>query len=77
MAMSRADALRRLSGLAPQVEAHLAKIAQNPVHSSIVHWTRELNSWFMQMEAVLPHIGTRTAATWAARIAAWKSAMGE
>jgi len=76
MGMSRADALRRLNGLAPQVEAHLTKIAQDPGHSSIAHWTREVNSWLTQMDALLPNVGARTGADWAARIATWRAALG-
>jgi hypothetical protein len=75
MAISRAKALERLEGLTPRVEEHLAKIAQNPGHSSIPHWSHEISNWLDQMEAMLPHIGKKTAADWAAKINQWRQAL--
>jgi RHS repeat-associated protein len=75
MAISRAKALERLEGLAPQVEKHLEKIAQNPGHSSIPHWSHEVSNWLDQMEAMLPHVGKKTAADWAAKINQWRQAL--
>jgi hypothetical protein len=75
MAISRAKALERLEGLAPRVEEHLAKIAQNPGHSSIPHWSHEVSNWLNQMEAMLPHVGKKTAADWAAKINQWRQAL--
>jgi hypothetical protein len=75
MAISRAKALERLEGLTPRVEEHLAKIAQNPGHSSIPHWSHEVSNWLNQMEAMLPHVGKKTAADWAAKINQWRQAL--
>jgi hypothetical protein len=75
MAISRAKALERLEGSTPQVEAHLAKIAENPGHASILHWSHEISNWLDQMEAMLPHVGKKTAADWAARINQWRQAL--
>ena len=76
MAISRKDALKRWKGLAPQVEEHLQKIADNPASRDIPHWTAEINHWITQMENMLPHAGDKTAAEWAARIAEWKVRLG-
>jgi hypothetical protein len=76
MAMSRKDALKRLNGLGPRVEEHLGKIANNPGSRDIPHWTGEIDTWIKQMEDVLPHVGDKTAAEWAAKIAEWKARLG-
>jgi hypothetical protein len=73
MATSRKDALRRLNGLSPGVEDHLQKIANNPGSRDIPHWTAEAENGIGQMEKMLPHVGDRTAAEWAARIAEWRA----
>jgi hypothetical protein len=77
MAISRPDALKRLNGLAPRVEIHLNKIAGSPASQDVPHWTGEINNWIRQMEEVLPHVGKRTAADWAVRIAEWKARLGQ
>jgi hypothetical protein len=74
--MSRQKALERLAGFTPRVEEHLAKIAANPGHSSVRHWKQEVDNWLNQMEAVLPHVGKKTAAQWSARISQWRQALG-
>jgi hypothetical protein len=76
MAMSRKDALKRLNGLTPKIEEHLQKIANDPMSRDLPHWTREVENWIRQMEKVLPYIGDKTAAEWAARIAEWKARLG-
>jgi len=77
MAMSRKDALKRLNGLTPKIEEHLQKIANDPMSRDLPHWTREVENWIRQMEKVLPYIGDKTAAEWAARIAEWKARIAE
>ena len=76
MAMSRKDALKRLNGLAPRVEEHLQKIADNPASRDVPHWIGEINHWIKQVERMLPHAGNKTAAEWTARIAEWKVRLG-
>jgi pyruvoyl-dependent arginine decarboxylase (PvlArgDC) len=73
MGMSRKKALERLNGLAPRVEEHLAKVAENPASRNIRHWTAEIGAWIRQMEDVIPHVGGKTSEEWRARIAEWKS----
>jgi hypothetical protein len=75
--ISRKTALKRLEGLTPQVEAHLAKIANNPGSQDIVHWQTEIRGWLTQMEHVLHATGQRTSAEWAARIAEWRTKLGQ
>jgi hypothetical protein len=77
MALSRKDALKRLRGLAPAVEKHLAKVASNPGHSSLAHWKTEIRQWLLQMEDSLPHVGKKTAAEWKARLETYKAALEE
>jgi len=72
MAIGRAEALKRLQSLTPRIEEHLAKIADNPGHSSIPHWCHEVSNWLNQMEAMLPHVGKKTAAEWGAKISKWR-----
>lgn len=76
MAMSRKDALKRLNGLLPRVEEHLGKIANDPESRNVTHWIKEINAWIEQMEDVLTHVGDKTSAEWLAKIAAWKTKLG-
>ena len=76
MAVIRKKALERLNGLAPKVEEHLAKIADNPAGRDVPHWAGEIHSWIKQMEDMLPHVGDKTSAQWLARIAEWKAKLG-
>jgi hypothetical protein len=73
MAMSRKDALKRLNGLAPQVEKHLDSIGQYPSHTSVAHWRNEASSWLKKTEDALPHVGKKTAAEWQARLEGYKA----
>lgn len=75
MAISRKDALKRLNGLAPRVEEHLAKLASDPETPDASHWQKEVGCWLDQMVMMLPHIGRKTAARWAQRISVWKSSL--
>ena len=76
MAMSRKDALRRLDALAPQVEKHLQKIASNPGSRDVAHWQAEIRAFLDQMESAVPHVGKKTCATWAERIAEYRRLLG-
>jgi hypothetical protein len=74
--MNRKDALKRLNGLAPQVEQHLDKIRDNLSSQDVPHWTREVEGWIRQIETMLPDIGQRTADDWVRRIEGWKKRLG-
>jgi hypothetical protein len=74
--VNRKDALKRLDGLAPQVEEHLAKMAATPRSRSVPHWRKEVASWLEQMDRLLPALGKKTAAGWEERIAGWKAQLG-
>ncbi|OYV81877.1 MAG: hypothetical protein B7Z73_17600 [Planctomycetia bacterium 21-64-5] len=71
--MTRKDALKRLTGLAPRVDDHLERLAANPTSRDRPHWTGEIRNWIRQMEALLPAVGGKTAEKWRARIAEWKA----
>jgi hypothetical protein len=75
--MNRKRALKRLDGLAPRVEEHLGKIADDRESRDLHHWISEVNSWIEQMEDLLPAVGNKSAAKWRTRIAGWKVQLGE
>jgi len=77
MALLRKQALNRLQGRVFEIERHLARIAEAPGHSSIRKWQNEISNWLREMEEVLPHVGTKTAAEWEARIDAYRRTLGE
>jgi len=74
--MNRKDALKRANGLAPQIEEHLDKIGDNPASRDVPHWMREVRAWIGQIEAMLPHLGQKTAEDWARRIEGWRARIG-
>jgi hypothetical protein len=69
MAIPRKRALGRLESFLLRVDEHLALIAKEPDHISVNHWKYEVRNWLNQMEAMLPHVGNKTAAEWQPRIA--------
>ena len=76
IAMTRKRALKRLQGLAPQVEAHLEKIRQNPTSREAPHWRKEADVWIQQMENMLPYVGRNTREEWEQRIENWRHETG-
>jgi hypothetical protein len=76
MGVRRKDALAKMLGLVPQVERHLEKIAAEPASRDIRHWQAEIRSWLNQMEALVPHVGKKTAQEWQARIESWRAQLG-
>lgn len=77
MVVSRKHALKRLSALERNVEEHLQKVTDQPGSSATRHWQAELRSWLLQMECLLPRVGTKTSADWSAKIAAWRNQLDE
>jgi hypothetical protein len=77
MAIPRQQALKRLEGLAPQVEEHLAKIATNPTSRDVPHWKTEIRAFLGEMERLAPHTGRKTGEEWAAKIAEWRRLLGQ
>lgn len=75
MALGRKQALKRLLGLVRQVEWHLETLAVGPNDWAAVHHRHEIRNWLRQMEEVLRHVGTKTAAEWQARIDAYWQAL--
>jgi hypothetical protein len=77
MAIPRRRALERLKSLGERFEGHLDKLDALPDHLATRHWTHEVNDWLTQMEAMVPHVGAKTGAEWAGRIAAGRARIGE
>jgi RHS repeat-associated protein len=77
MAMPRKKALERIESLAPQVEKHLEKIANQPGSRDVPHWRTEIQAWLKSMEEAAPHTGKKTSAEVAERIAEWKRRLGD
>jgi hypothetical protein len=65
MGYGRKNALQRLKGLRPRVEEHLREIARMPEHREVHHWRMEVRNWLSHMEAMLRHLGEKTAGEWA------------
>jgi hypothetical protein len=70
--MNRKDALKRLNGLSRQVEEHLEKIRTDRANDAYLHWVGEIESWLLQMESVVSHLGKKTGNEWADKIDEWK-----
>jgi RHS repeat-associated protein len=75
--MSRKAALTRLEGLAGQVETHLNKLARDPASRAAGHWRSEIATWLRDMQKVLPALGKKTEAEWAAKIQGWEQLLRE
>jgi hypothetical protein len=68
MGISRKDALERVTGLHKRIEQHLEKLERDPGNSAAGHWGVEVRGWVRQCEAVMRHLGKKTAGEWALRI---------
>jgi hypothetical protein len=77
MSIDRKTALKRLQGLADVVEEHLQKIAAKPGSDRVAHYRAEIRGWLIQMKAVLPYIGRKTAAVWSARLTNYETTLEE
>jgi hypothetical protein len=75
MSRKRRDALEKIESLVPEVERHVARVLSSPDHSSRDKWQGEALGWIRQMEALLPHVGKKTAAEWQARLDGWRTAL--
>jgi hypothetical protein len=73
MGLSRKEALKRIEGIAAQVDLHLEKIGANPNSQALSHWKREIRNWLQTMEALLPHVGKKTSAQWQTRLDACRT----
>lgn len=76
MGLSRKQAIKRMLGMLPQIEEHLAKLAADPANSACRHWLQETNGWINQIETMLPAVGTKTAEEWQGRIEEWRQRLG-
>ena len=77
MAFARKEAIKRLEGLAPQVEEHLSKIAKEPACQAVSHWAGEVRSFIKQMRAAAERAGKKTAAEWESRLTEWESRLNK
>ena len=75
MSRRRKDALAKIASYIPDMQRHLDRILANPEHSSRNKWKSEALGWILQMEALIPHVGKKTAAEWQARIARWRASL--
>jgi len=75
MSRKRKDALAKIVNLIPTMDRHLERILANPEHSSRNKWKAEALGWIHQMEAMIPHVGKKTAAEWQARIDKWRATL--
>jgi hypothetical protein len=64
MAIERKVALERLATFQQLTQRHLQKIIDHPGHSSQNHWRHEVRVWLGIMEAMVEHVGKKTAAEW-------------
>jgi len=69
--------MKRLQGLAAQVEQHVAKLNANPSSSARHHWIAEVKSWIVQMKEMIPTVGRKTGAAWNGRISTWEKQIEE
>lgn len=77
MGLSRKQALKRIAGLAAQVEEHLTKIDENPNSRELPHWSHEVRIWIGQIESLIDNIGSKTETQWRAKIDTWREQLGE
>lgn len=77
MAISRKDALKRLNGPVCELERHLKKLAAEPNCPAVNHWKNEIENFLSSMEAMLDHVGRRTAKEWSVKIAEWRRRFDE
>jgi hypothetical protein len=61
----------------PLVVTHLAKIQASPNDTSVSHWKREIRNWLNIMEAMLSHVGKKTAGEWQERIQTFRATLGD
>jgi RHS repeat-associated protein len=76
LGISRQQSLKRIEGLASQVQEHLRKIAADPASKAVPHWQREVRAFVGEIERLIPNVGKKTGADWTERVAAWLREIG-
>jgi RHS repeat-associated protein len=69
--ISRSTALTRMESLAENIEEHLGKIAAQPLSRDVPHWQTEIRAWVGEITRLNTHVGKKTGAEWAGRLAGW------
>jgi hypothetical protein len=77
MGIGRKRALERLYELRPRLEEHLLYLLEKRGDRELHHWQIETRAWLDQMEAMLRHVGKKTAAEWQPLIDHAKSILGD
>jgi len=60
MGISRKQALTRITGISSQIDAHLAKLDEEPRACAAVHWNAEIERWISQVKVLARSAGSRS-----------------
>ncbi len=74
--LNRQKALQQAQTKVKEIELHLQKLQSEPSSPDANHWRGEVRGWLKAIEKVLPDLGKKTGAEWAARVAEWYKQLG-